>query len=487
MNCKVVPITVIWYVLLAIAGEGFATGVLPTGKAEYEFVYDRLERIDALSLDHFIYHLGPYSLERSEFPLGPFENLRNIRRNSVRLFSIAGEDFRVAKQASGQAFESYRGGLAMAPTGKLFIYANFVLDERKARDASYSGKKWRGLAGGVEEAFGHYQSGSLTVTVGRYASFWGPRSSLALSSRTAMDGFGYTFRRGRLALSYRLARLDGLNPDADSSVQFENRYFAGHRLDLLLSNWLQVGLFETVIFGGPGRQIDLFYLNPIIFFHGAQLNEGMDDNTFLGFDFSFKPKVGVKLYGQLLVDDFQIDRKAQGDEEPDEIAFLVGTYLANLLPSFDLKAEYSHVTNRTFNQAQERNRYLYDNQPIGGALGNDYDLTRASLVKWFEDDLAASFNFAFTRRGEGSVTDEWTSPWTLVTGDYSEPFPTGIVEKTTSAMIGARGFVRNHFYFDVGVGVDWVRNFNHRQGDNRSIPFFNLKISSFFSTPVSIE
>jgi len=109
------------------------------------------------------------------------------------------------------------------------------------------------------------------------------------------------------------------------------------------------------------------------------------------------------------------------------------------------------------------------------------------LVKWFEDDLAASFNFAFTRRGEGSVTDEWTSPWTLVTGDYSEPFPTGIVEKTTSAMIGARGFVRNHFYFDVGVGVDWVRNFNHRQGDNRSIPFFNLKISSFFSTPVSIE
>lgn len=487
MNWKVMRTTLTLHLLLIIASNGFAAGVLPVGRTEYKFIYDRMERVDALSTDYFTYQLGPYSFEKAEFTLGPFENLKRIQRKSVQLFSFINEDFRAAKEAMGRGFESFRGGLAAAPSEKLFAYANFVLDERKAQDATYYGKKWRGLAGDVEQAFVYYRSGPLALTVGRFASFWGPRSSLLLSPRVAMDGFGYTFRWGRLALSYRLARLDGLDPDRDSVAQFENRYFAGHRLDILLSKRLQVGLFETVIFGGPGRQIDLFYLNPIIFYHGAQLNEGMDDNTFLGFDFSVKPKAGVKLYGQLLVDDFQIDRKTQGDQEPDEMAFLAGAYLANLLPTLDLKAEYSRVTNWTFNQAHESNRYLFKNQLIGGALGNDYDLTEVSLIKWFEKDLATSLNFAYARQGEGCTTDEWTAPWLLATGDYSEPFPTGVVQKTTSAVFNIKGFFKDHFYFDVDVGVDWVSNFNHRSGDKRSIPFLNLRISSFFSTPVSVE
>lgn len=487
MSWKISRITITLYLLLAVAGKGLAAGVLPTGKSEYEFIYDNLERIDALSSDYFNYHLGPYSFEKTEFAWGPFESLKNIKCKRVELFGFVREDFRAAREASGQGFESFRGGLALAPSKKLFVYANFVLDERKAQDDSYHGKKWRGLAGSVEEAFGYYRSGPIAVTVGRFASFWGPRGSLVLSSRVAMDGFGYTFHWGRLALSYRLARLDGLSPDSDGTEQFENRYFAGHRFDIFLSRWLQIGLFETVIFGGPGRQVELFYLNPLIFYHGAQLNEDTNDNTFLGFDFSFKPKAGIKLYGQLLVDDFQIDRKSQGDEEPDEIGFFTGFYLADLLPSFDLKAEYSRVANWTFNQIHERNRYLYNNQLIGGALGNDYDLARASFIRWFDNSIAASLNFIYARQGEGSVTDEWTSPWLLITGDYNEPFPTGAVQKTTSTVINIKGFFRNHFYFDVDAGVDWVSNFDHTPGDNRSIPFVNLRISSFFSIPLSVE
>lgn len=464
-----------------------AAGVLPVGKMEYEFVYDRLERVDALSVDYFTYHLGPYPFENQKLVFGPFEYLRTMPSKSLQLFSIIGEDFRAAKQAPGRGFESIRGGIAARPMEKLFVYANFLLDERRAKDAAYTGKKWRGLAGVVEEAFVYYRTGSLALTVGRFASFWGPRRSLVLSSQVAMDGLGYTYRWGRLTLSYRLARLDGLNPDRDSVTQFENRYLAGHRLDIRLSKRLQVGLFETVIFGGPGRQVDLFYLNPILFYHGSQLNEGTDDNTFVGFDFSLKPKTGLKLYGQLLVDDFQIDRKTQGDEEPDEIGFMMGAYLADVGPSVDVKAEYSRVTNWTFNQAQERNRYLYKSELIGGALGNDYDLTRASVIKWLKDDIATSLNFVYARQGEGRVTDEWTSPWLLITGDYSEPTPTGVVQKTTSAVINVKGFVKGHFYVEADAGIDWVGNFNHSQNDNRTIPFLNLRISSFFSVPLSVE
>lgn len=464
-----------------------AVSVLPVGKVEYEFVYDRLERAEALSLDYYPYQLGPYNGDEQWLSFGPFEYLRRLPPQRLVLFSFAGEDFSSAKDRSARGFEFIRGGLAACPFGRMFVYGNFLLDERKAEDENYTGKKWRGLAGGVEEAFVYYRTNPLEITVGRFASFWGPRNSLALTPNGAMDGLGYTVHWGRLALSYRLARLDGLNPDKDSVAQFENRYFVGHRLDVYLSRTLRLGVFETTVFGGPGRQIDLYYLNPIIFFHSSQLNEGMNDNTFLGFDFSFKPRSGCRLYGQLLVDDFQIDKDSQGDQEPDQYGMILGAHIVNLWRSVDLKLEYSRVANWTFNQTLVRNRYLMDGHLIGGALGNDYDRLELNVTRWVGDDMAVSLGFTSLRQGEGRVTDEWTAPWLETDGDYSEPFPTGTVETTRTFSVGFKGFLFDHFYIGAESGIDRVNNYLHADSDDRSLPYVRLNVSTFFSSSLSIE
>jgi len=328
-----------------------AGGVLPVGKMEYEFLYEFQEHREGLSLAPDDFQLGPYRLEKFNTTLTPFEKLNNLSNKNLGLFSFISEDFRAAKDMSAKGYEAWRGGLFAQPHEKLFVYANFILDEFKAKDPDYTGKKWRGLAGDIENAFAYYRTQMIEVTVGRFASFWGPRNSLVLASGSSMDGFGYTIRWGRLSLSYRLAWLDGLNPDQDGVEQFENRYFAGHRLDINLSRKLRIGFFETVIFGGPGRNVDFYYLNPIFFYHGSQLNEGnpiffyhgsqlnegMDDNTFLGFDITFKPRPGYKLYGQLMVDDYQVDDEIQSDQEPSEYGLLAGGYITDFLNSGDLK------------------------------------------------------------------------------------------------------------------------------------------------------
>ncbi|MDH4156193.1 MAG: capsule assembly Wzi family protein [candidate division Zixibacteria bacterium] len=479
---------ILWIIIfLLFPGTLPAGGVLPVGRMEYDFVYDRLERVEALSLDRFDYQLGPYRLDREAFRWGPFESLREIPGRSLGLFAFVSEDFRSAKEASAHGWEAFRGGIVARPHERVFVYGNFLLDECRADDPAYTGKKWRGLAGGVESAFMHVRFGMLEGMLGRFASFWGPRHSLVLSPGASMDGFAYTIRWGRLSLSYRLARLDGLNPDTDSVDQFENRYFAGHRLDVHISKRVRLGVFETMIFGGPGRQIDLYYLNPIIFFHSSQINEGMNDNTFLGFDFSVKPREGCNIYGQLLVDDFQVDSREPGDKEPDQYGILAGAYVADVLPSFDMKAEYTRVTNWSFNQALQRNRYLYEGSLIGGALGNDYDQTRFWFIKWFGDDMAASLSLSYVRQGEGEVTEEFTQPWLLATGAYSEEFPTGVVEKTFTASMSLQGFVENHFFFSLEAGADWHRNYRHISGDSRTLPFIHLKLSSFITSFVDIE
>lgn len=472
---------------LTFVSSGWTGGVIPAGRINYDLLYDQYERIDALSRDYFDYQLGPYTTDHPTLKPQPFSYLSPGSNKRLHFFSFAAEDFRSAKGSRGVGYETFRGGLTAQPHEKVFVYGNFLLDERQADDPTYTGKKYRGLAGGVEEAFAHITLGGFQITAGRFASFWGARNSLILSARNRLDGFGYTWRWGRIALSYRLAKLDGLNPDTDSVSQFENRYFAAHRLDVHITDWLRVAAFEGVVFGGPGRQIELNYLNPLIFFHSSQLNENVNDNTFMGFDCTVKPIEGLKLYGQLVVDDFQVDNSAQGDQEPSQFGLLLGGYYADVVPQFDLKVEYSRITNWTFNQPLERNRVVVQNDVlIGGALGNDYDLISLAVKRWFRSDLAANLHLGYLRQGEGSVTAEWTAPWLLVTGTYDERFPTGVVEKTFSFAGSVQGFMLNHFYVDATVGVDKITNYLNTDGDDRNLPFLQVRLSAFVDGAIDV-
>lgn len=482
----------LWKILLVIIFIVFksallSAGVLPLSQVEYDFLYDRLEHCETATTDLYDYQLGPYNIDDDKFLLGPFESYRQIPSNSLLLFSFLTEDYRTQKQARARGYESVRGGIVGQPLDRVFVFGSFILDEERAKDPAYIGKKWRGLAGDVEEAFVNFHSDKFDLTAGRFGSFWGLRNSLILSYRQPLDGFGYTYRWGKLSITYRLARLDGLNPSQDSVAQFENRYFAGHRFDFHFSPRLRVGAFESVVFGGPGRQIELAYLNPLIFFHGSQLNEGVDDNTIIGFDFTAKPFDKVKLYGQLLVDDFQIDNQTQSDQEPNEIGYLLGGYFADIASSLDLTAEYTRVNNWTFNQPLERNRYVFNDQPIGGALGNDYDLARLSVIKWLSNEIALSASAAYLRQGEGSILAEWTAPWLAASGNYSESFPSGTVEKTTTLSAGFKGFVLDHLFVSAHSGLRRVTNYDHISGDNRTLPFFALILSGFISGPIALQ
>ena len=481
---KRILLVLIFLILPAALG---AEGVLPVGSAEFEFIYDRLEHADAHSLDKFNWSLGPYPLDSTRGLLGPFSWLRDLDSRRLALFSCAQEDFHAAKASRAQGFESFHGGLAARPLEQVFAYGRFSLDEQLAEDPAYGGKKWRGLAGGIDDAFVQVRLGNFSGTIGRFASFWGPRSSLVLASGSSMDGLACAYTWGRLTLSYRLARLDGLNPEDDEVTQFENRFLAAHRLDLHLSDRIRLGFFESAIFGGPGRQVELYYLNPILFFHASQLNDGTDDNTLLGFDYTIKPGRGLKIYGQVLVDDYQVDDHAQSDREPNQVGWITGFYAADIVPGLDLKTEYARVPNWTFNQPLPRNRYLYKDEPIGAAPGNDYDRMDLALLRWFGPELFTAARFSRHRQGEGAPTADWTAPWLEIEGEYSEPFPTGTVQTTTTMAAQLKGFLGNYFFVDLTAGVDWIDNFDHVSGDDRTVPFLRLTLSSFLSTRVAVD
>ena len=67
------------------------------------------------------------------------------------------------------------------------------------------------------------------------------------------------------------------------------KYFAFHHLSVNLTKNINIGLFESIVFGRKDSlsngSFDINYMNPIIFYRSAEIQQGSPDNALLGMDF----------------------------------------------------------------------------------------------------------------------------------------------------------------------------------------------------------
>ncbi|MBN1542615.1 hypothetical protein JW992_10755, partial [candidate division KSB1 bacterium] len=210
---------------------------------------------------------------------------------------------------------------------------------------------------------------------------------------------------------------------------------SGHRLDIKPARFLRIGINEALLFGGRDQSYSLFLINPVIFFHGEQMNGPDGGNTIGSIDATWMPRADVTVYGNLMIDDFQLEKSGPGDLEPDQIGWLVG---ANWADPFDWTGtdwfgEYTRVTNRTYNgQGGAWEKWLHRRQPIGHFLGNDFDRVLVGMRCWPKPQWFWSLTYEHRRRGEGRIENPFDTPWMDVPigENYHEPFPFGVVEST---------------------------------------------------------
>jgi len=479
-------------ILLVASGKIYGGNFYyPVSSPEYGFLYDIVEReiISDHQGDHLEDFTGPYqfAFDKPELPdIGLGGEV--FERSRIQLFALLSEKVNSIKNQKTNACASARGALAAQPSDNLYLYINFLVDEELEKNPDYQGKKWRGFAGEMENAFMLYRKGAFTLQAGRFAAFWGPSRESLILSETArpMDAVSLRYKWGFIHYTFQTGKLDRTRHQTENETVFENRYFSGHRLDLRLHRNFYLGLFETVIYGGPGRPMEWAYLNPFLFYHAYQLNENYNDNTFLGFDMTLYLKGNHKIYTQLLIDDFQIDNEVRGDNEPNEIGFLLGIHTARLYDNYELKAEYLAITNRTYNQVYDRNRYVNRGKLLGNEYGPDGDRATLEVSRWLNSLQRVSLQLMYQRKGEGRYNSTWTRPWMDV-DNYAEPFPTGIVEKTFQPSLRFTGIFRKYCFFDVEAGLKFVDNFEHSDGRSETLPFFNLRLTlmlySLFQLP----
>lgn len=161
--------------------------------------------------------------------------------------------------------------------------------------------------------------------------------------------------------------------------QYVQKYTSSHYFSVNIARRWNVGLFESVQWmGGDSvhdRGFDPHYLNPIIFLRPVEFSLGSSDNILMGLNLSFKATDRVKLYGQLVLDEFKLSeiRNSNG-WWGNKFGTQIGTkwYKAFNVDRLILQGEYNMVRPYTYSHRSSARAYGYDNQPIAHPSGANF-------------------------------------------------------------------------------------------------------------------
>lgn len=148
------------------------------------------------------------------------------------------------------------------------------------------------------------------------------------------------------------------------------KYAAMHHLDVNITKWLNVGLFEGVIFGRPNR-FDFAYLNPVIFYRSIEHQNGSFDNAVAGLDFKINAAKKFQAYGQLLLDEFNLSEvKAGNGWWANKVGFQLGAKYIDAfgIKNLDLQVEHNRVRPFTYSHNDSVANYTNFNQPLAHPL-----------------------------------------------------------------------------------------------------------------------
>jgi hypothetical protein len=175
---------------------------------------------------------------------------------------------------------------------------------------------------------------------------------------------------------------------------YATKYMANHYLSWNVSNRLNIGFFESVIWGNTNnRGFDMSFVNPIIFYRAVEISaSSKSGNISLGLTSKYKLNNQINLYGQILIDEFALeDVKAANQSWRNKFAFQVGAKYFNAFNVKDLlvQAEYNIVRPYVYSHSDPLTNYGHNNQSMGhnwGANFNEFVLIgRYFKGRWFAD------------------------------------------------------------------------------------------------------
>ncbi|HZK64417.1 MAG TPA: hypothetical protein VFC34_09740 [Puia sp.] len=176
-------------------------------------------------------------------------------------------------------------------------------------------------------------------------------------------------------INYQTIFMELISQHQTGDYQYPNKYAVVHHLSVNAAKWLNIGLYDNVVFS-RADYFDFSYLNPVIFLVAAQQQNGSPDKTTVGLD--FKANIGhtTQIYGQLLINEFVLHEVLHyshgwwGNKQGLQLGI---KYIdAFTIKNLDLQFETNLVRPYTYSHNDTVSNYSHYNQPLGHPLGSNF-------------------------------------------------------------------------------------------------------------------
>jgi hypothetical protein len=218
-------------------------------------------------------------------------------------------------------------------------------------------------AGAIDIQFGYDKNFIGNGYRSLFLSDWG-NSNLFLKLNTRIWKFNYQNLFMELMPQFKKS----------GDTLLDRKYAAMHHLSMNVTKWLNIGVFEGVIFGRKNR-FDFQYLNPIIFYRHIEGTVGSPDNAVAGLDFKANIAHRAQLYGQFLLDEFVLSQiKNNPTSWVNKWGIQLGLKYIDAfgIDNLDIQLETNRVRPFTYTHNDTISNYTHYNQPLAHPLGANF-------------------------------------------------------------------------------------------------------------------
>nr|WP_155079019.1 energy transducer TonB [Flavobacterium sp. MC2016-06] len=171
--------------------------------------------------------------------------------------------------------------------------------------------------------------------------------------------------------------LKDVRDDATVDKTYTTKFMANHYLSWNVSNRLNLGFFESVVWANTNnRGFDVNFVNPIIFYRAVEFgSSSKSGNALLGLTGKYKWNNDINLYSQFLIDEFSVsDVKAADQSWKNKFGYQIGAKYFNAFKVKDLlfQLEFNHVRPYVYSHSNIITNYGHNNQSMGHQWGGNF-------------------------------------------------------------------------------------------------------------------
>jgi len=244
----------------------------------------------------------------------------------------------------------------------------------------------------------------------------------------------------------------------DGTEQLPPKYFSLHHLSVNITRNLNVGIFESIIFGKRQVGFDINYLNPVIFLRFAEGHLGSVDNSIAGLNFKYNFKRHFSLYGQFVLDEFNVKYFKQDGWWAKKYAAQIGGRYIDILgiKNLDFQAEYNLVRPYMYSHNSTYSNYVNYNLPLAHPLGANFK--ELLLIGRYQPTgrLFLNFTAMLAQQGKDSNIINWggdilRSYNFARPSEYGNEIGQGRTANTKFYQLGASYMIAHNLFADLKV------------------------------------